>query len=651
MNAREVAPAIVPVMIGTAGHVDHGKTSLVKLLTGCDTDRLREEKARGLTIDLGFAPCRFAGNRLAGIVDVPGHEDFVRNMVAGAASIDILMLVVAADDGMMPQTIEHLRIVSLLRTPKVMAAVTKVDLVDQEMVELVCEEVADFLARAGFPGAPIVPVSNTTFAGINEVRQTLQEMVGAVETQPDPRSFRMHVERVFTVKGYGTVVTGVPVSGRCRAGDGLTLLPGGEDYPVRAIQSYKLDTEEALAGACAAINLRDLNAEAAKRGMTLSAPGVYEAATEAVVHVRNVADGVKLKRLQPAFFHSGTFSCQARMKLIDADELPPLGEAFAHLKLEHPHCLAAGDRYVLRTLSPVDTVAGGVVLAVGVKRIRHSEPGLRQRLQDALSACQGGNYFAATALAGSSIILGREEALKLTHSVGDEASRHLAVAEASGLLLPLGGTGWVVAARTEQLRGGMLKDLARYHAAHPYAWGMEPKLVCRRFGLGTEAFKPLSRILCDDGGIVVRHGRLALKDYAPALSQKQMDWREAILERVESGGIQAPARGNLMKDLGIPAAEMKRLTRLLAEEGRLRQVGVNLVAADVLDECERIVRALFEKIDVVDLPRFREATGASRNLAVALLDRFDAEGMTKRIDEGRILVENGSDEGNQEPTP
>ncbi|MGD0088810.1 MAG: selenocysteine-specific translation elongation factor, partial [Planctomycetota bacterium] len=219
MAERRYKPEFAPALVGTAGHVDHGKTSLVRLLTGCDTDRLPEEKARGLSIDLGFAPCLLPSKRIVGIVDVPGHSDFIRNMVAGAASIDVLLLVIAADDGIMPQTDEHMHIVNLLRAPQVMVALTKTDMVAPERVVQVRESVAAFLARNGFPQAPIVPVSNKTGEGLDELRMALNALVErATLRPPDPRVFRMNVERTFNVKGLGTVVTGIPLSGAITVG-------------------------------------------------------------------------------------------------------------------------------------------------------------------------------------------------------------------------------------------------------------------------------------------------------------------------------------------------------------------------------------------------------------------------------------------------
>lgn len=621
---------IVPAMVGTAGHVDHGKTSLVKLLTGCDTDRLKEEKERGLTIDLGFAPCRLPGNRLVGIVDVPGHEDFIRNMVAGAASIDILMLVVAADDGVMPQTREHLQIVRLLRTARVMAALTKIDLVDADTRRLAQEETAEFLARSGFPDAPVLPVSNRTLEGIGGVRNCLRDMVDDIAKRPDRRSFRMNVERVFSVKGYGTVATGIPISGRLAPGETAELVNAGTRHAVRAVQTYRQNADAAVAGACAALNLRDLPAERVERGLTLAAPGAYAAATTLVARVANVSEGMTLKRLAKVKFHSGTAVTQARVKLLTAEALPPGGEAFAHLRLEQPLVAAAGDRFVLRSLAPVATCAGGVVLAAGVERLKRGERGLADRLRRAAAAAEAGRYAECALLAGTEATADGAQLALL--------SQGLPAAEAAGdgVLLPLGGECWLVREKLPELQKAAEAALRNYHAKHPYVWGMEPGAVCKLLKVPAGAFKNLAKELCARGELKFWHGRLALAEFAPALNAAQIELRETILRLATEGGINAPAVGNIAKEYGPAKADLRLVTRLLTEEGLLLQVGPNLLLRDTAEDCRRKFLEIWRNRSIVTLNDFRTATGAGRNLAVALLESFDAASFSRREGDGRV---------------
>jgi selenocysteine-specific elongation factor len=639
MSIRPVKREVVAAMVGTAGHVDHGKTTLVQMLTGCDTDGLREEKERGLSINLGFAPCVLPGRRLIGIVDVPGHRDFIRNMVAGAASIDVLMLVTAADDGVMPQTAEHMQIIRLLRKPRIMVALTKVDLVDEETLELARDDVSGFLARLGYTGVPIIPTSSVTGEGLVEVRETLHRLVEEVSDRaPDVRRFRMNVERTFSVEGYGTVATGIPTSGRANVGDKLVLLPAGKATAVRAIQLYKNDSEVAFAAACAAINLRDVSAEDLERGMTLVAPDAYEAVDDFVATLECVATDRSLKRRFECKLHVGTSIVDATVKLLDRESLPPGREGLVQVALEQEVTLAAGDRFVIRSLSPVTTVGGGSILAARPGRLKRSSPHLLPRLEAARAAIARDDAFAAELLAGPRILLRDEELRRLTRA--DRAGAEAAIARLveAEVLEDLGAGGWLVAPRLAELAQRVAGELERYHDAHAWSWGMTATHACELLDLPPRSFKGLSRALRRDPRIVVRHGHLAHRDREPELSGKQIERREQILARVEEGGIRPPALGDLSQKLGIAAADMKPLVRMLVDEGIVRVIGSNLLSSRVYEQVRGQLRELFEIRTEVGLAEFREATGASRNLAWSLLDAFDGEGLTRKVGDVRVLA-------------
>jgi selenocysteine-specific elongation factor len=629
---------ILPVMVGTAGHVDHGKTALVKHLTGCDTDRLREEKERGLTIDLGFAPCYLNDGSVVGIVDVPGHEDFIRNMVAGAACIDVLMLVIAADDGVMPQTDEHLKIVKLLRTPRVFVALTKIDLVDEDHLAIVREDIASFLGRNGFPDAPVIACSSKTFDGLNDVREQLHAVVDGIKRVPDPRAFRMNIERSFSIQGYGTVATGVPASGRAAIGDKLEILPEGKATAVRALQSYKLDAESAPAGACAALNLRDLEVSDVVRGGTVAARGIYRATDSALLYVENVSETMKLKRREQVRFHSGTAAVGARTRLLEGDELLPGRAGFVQVMLAEPLVLAAGDRFVIRSLTPVGTLAGGQVLSARGARIKRSEAGLSERLAAARDAAISGDYLLSELLAGPGAVLDRAELLRLTQLPLPEAEKAVAVAADSGDVEDLGAGGWLVSARASGLAAEIAGALSRYHAKNKYAWGMEPGNVCRQIGLPAGCFEKLKRHLTANGDVVMRHGYLARADWEPALSAQQMQLRGKLLARLESAGSNAPARGDLVAEMAVSESDMRLVLRLLAEEGLASVFKSNIILTSVVDQCREKLLELFGKAEVVGISEFRGAAGLSRNLAVAILESFDAEKLTRRCEGGRKLM-------------
>jgi len=639
MPVIKAVPEILHAIVGTAGHVDHGKTSLVRLLTGCETDRLPEEKARGMSIDLGFAPCMLRGRRVVGVVDVPGHKDFIRNMVAGATSIDVLLLVVAADDGVMPQTDEHVKIIKLLRGgPQVMVALTKIDMVSADMLELAKADVAAFMAKAGFADAPIIPVSNKTGEGVGEVLSTIEQLVDVVRGRTDDRrGFRMNVERVFAVKGYGTVVTGIPVSGRVRVGEKLEVLPSGREAAVRTIQSYKYDSESASANCCCAVNLRDIEPEEVTRGQTVARPGVYRATRELVVSLRNEADGVALKRRFRGLLHTGTAMAEASVKLLDCQALQRGHEALAHVVLSEPLAAAAGDRFIIRRISPPATLGGGIVLSARAQKLHKVTEELLARLGQGAEAVGQGDVLLGELVAGPGAILDVAELARLTQCAGADAEQVIRAAAERGQIADLGGGAWIVLSRMGECVESISGALGRYHQANPYTWGMAPAHVCEHFGVNVKNFSRLAKLLAERGGIAIKHGRLALAAFGPAVSAHLISLREQILSQIDSGGVNAPARGNLMKELRIGEPDMRVLERLITEDGTVMVLDGNFMLKSVFDDCRRKLLELFEKTKSVELGAFRDAIGTNRKMALAMLDAFDGEGLTKRIGEGRVL--------------
>lgn len=631
-------PEILHAIVGTAGHVDHGKTSLVRLLTGCETGRLPEEKARGMSIDLGFAPCTLHGKRLVGIVDVPGHKDFIRNMVAGATSIDVLLLVVAADDGVMPQTQEHMNIVKLLRTPQMMVALTKIDMVSPEMVELARQDVAAFLQRAGYPDAPIVPVSNKTGEGIGEIQDTIDRLVEQVQTRrADARAFRMNVERAFSIKGHGTVVAGIPVSGQVAVDQKVELQPHAAELTVRAIQTYRRESETAGAACCSAINVRDIDAAAVIRGMTLAAPSVYLATSELLVSLENVSDDVVLKRRTDVRLHTGTAVVEASLKLVDVDLLAPAETGFAHVALAEPLVVAAGDRFVIRQPSPGMTLGGGTVLSARAQMLRRRAE-VRQRLEQALAAANAGDYLMSELLAGPDAIVEAGEVRRLTQCLPEQSEQAVAAAVGRGQLIDLAGCAYAVAARLSEPVTRITAQLTRYHRENAFTWGMSPNHVCEAMGLPAKAFAPLAAMLCREGSVVVRHGLLALSSFKPPISERLLGLRDLIVQEVQAAGVNGPARGDLMRRLNVVEADMRVLTKLLIQDGTIMMLDGNFILQSVYNGCRDTLQKLFCKQQVVELGAFREAIGSNRKLAVAMLDAFDAEGLTRRVPDGRVLV-------------
>ncbi|MBF0386899.1 MAG: selenocysteine-specific translation elongation factor [Candidatus Omnitrophica bacterium] len=628
---------VVPVMVGTAGHVDHGKTALVKLLTGCDTDCLPEEKQRGMSIDLGFAPCRLSGERMVGIIDVPGHEDFIKNMVAGASAIDVLVLVVAADDGIMPQTVEHLKIVSLLGAPQVMAVITKIDLVTSARQQEVKEAVAAFLAANGFGPARVVLLSNRTGEGLEDVRREIERLVGVVSRAPAAeRAFRMDIERVFSPPGVGTVVTGIPLSGRCAVGDKLELFPGPVATACRAVQKYGYDAREAEAHTCSAITIRDIKASAIKRGMTLAAPGVFKETGALVLAVRNVHESAVIKRRQEMRFCCGTFTRVVWGLLTGRNTLGPGEEGFMQVESGEPMVVAAGDRFLLRTLSPAATIAGGVILSCNVDPRRKKAYLTPERLERARQAAAGQDPFQSELLAGCFTII---DSSVLPGLAGNVNSRAIVAAKVeAGVLRPVGPAQWIAADRVAELEEKLAAVLARYHKDNKAARGMPGAQACSALGLDPACWDGIRALFLDSERIVVEKNVLALRGYSPELSARQEVQKELILKAVLGAEHGVAPYAPLQARLNATDQEMQFLVRLLIEEGLVVAADHYLLSAAEVNAGLKKLKVLFEKCPVVELGAFRQVTGFSRNQAVPILEYFDEQGVTVREGKGRRLV-------------
>jgi len=373
------------ITLGTAGHIDHGKTALIKCLTGCDTDHLKAEKERGMSIDLGFAPCTVSGLEV-GIVDVPGHENFIKTMVAGASGIDGAIFVIAADDGVMPQTREHLDILTLLGVKYGVVALTKVDCVEPERVQNVTAEIKDFLVGTFLEDAPILPVSGITGQGFNVFYEALKELVGTIEPKRTDGVFRLPVERTFSVKGYGTVVTGIPVAGTAKIGEAMTLFPHGTKGRLKAIQVYKRDSEIAMVGQCAALNVPQWDYKTVKRGNVVTLGEYFQpqqwhlCKLRVLAHIKSpLKNGTKIK------FHTGTSEIVATIYLLEESRATAGSDCLVQIRLNEPVVSAPRDRFILRTLSPVQTIGGGMIVEALPEKLKRKHP---QTIQDAKDRAQ-----------------------------------------------------------------------------------------------------------------------------------------------------------------------------------------------------------------------------------------------------------------------
>jgi selenocysteine-specific elongation factor len=639
---RSAPLEIQPIVIGTAGHIDHGKSTLVRALTGVDPDRLKEEKERGLTIDLGFAPLELPDGRRVGIVDVPGHERFVRNMVAGASGIDLVVLVVAADDGVMPQTREHLQIMELLGVERGMVALTKVDAVDPELAELAAADVAELLEGTFLEDAPVLGVSAVTGDGLEAFKDELFRMAAESEPRAASGLFRMPVQRVFHVRGRGTVVTGIPVSGTASVGDTLEVLPGGGRGKVRGMQAYREDAESARAGHSTAINLSDVEHSAVRRGDVVATPNYF--APVRMVGARLTAlpglDRAIGDRI-PIRLHTGTADAPGELVLLDAEELQPGGTGLVQLRLSEPVVCAPGDRFVLRLLSPVVTLGGGVIL----EESRHRLKRFKRFVLDELAHTEESLDDAAGLL--ESVLAREGEALATAEELARSIKR--STPETEQLLERLAGEGrahrtgrtarWLHVDALEAALARTRGAVEGWFTEQPHRSWMDVAELRRLTGL--EA--PLDAALLEELEArevleLAAGGRLRPAGREAAADPRTREVADAVLGKLEASPFQPPAPAELVGAAGASAGDVTRALELLEDEGKLERATAELVyAASAMERVREEVRSNCERHGHLEIPELRDALGTTRKFLIPLLEHLDAVGFTMRQGAHRVL--------------
>ncbi len=630
----------VTVTLGTAGHVDHGKTALVKLLTGCDCDTLPEERARGMTIDLGFAVCRLPDGRQVGIVDVPGHERFIHNMVAGASGIDAAILVIAADDGIMPQTLEHFHIVRLLGISAGFVALTKIDLVEPARLAALIPEIRALTAGSFLDGGPIVPVSAKTGAGFDDFYGAVVAAVDRAARREAAGAFRMHVEYAFVKQGIGTIVSGIPRFGTVRVGDSLDLLPDGGLHKVRGLQVYGAEAEAGRAGECIALRLGDLAAADVRRGMVLATPGYCTPTrlVDARLHLMPNLDR-PLKPRSPVRFHVGTADVTGHLVFSGAEPPAPGSDRLVQVQLDQPVVAAPGDLFVIRSLSPAHTLGGGPVIAGDTVK-------LRARREDWVAAVAERERAAgdpAAALAYALQTAGRqprrsEDLAKSAFLDLDTARARLAEMARAGAAIALPGGRYASAAAADAARAELVAALARRHDAAPLNFGFARKDVFP--GLTADRLLTdwaLARLTAA-GDVRETAAGLALTARAPRLSPAQAGLADALRALFRKAGLCPPNRDEARARLGAAAAEFAAVLQHLLQAGELVALDDKVVLhPEPLDAARRLLLAHLEGHGHIDAATFRDLAHTSRKVAIPLLEYWDRQGLTKRIGDRRTL--------------
>lgn len=631
------------LVIGTAGHIDHGKTALVRALTGVDTDRLPAEKQRGITIDLGFAALELGDVRLA-LVDVPGHERFIRNMLAGATGLDLALLVVAADDSVMPQTREHLEILRLLGLSGGLVALTKCDLAEPSWLGLVEEEVRALVAGTFLEGAPLVRTAATTGEGIDALKAALRELGERAPRRDDPGLFRLAIDRSFTIPGHGTVVTGTVASGSVAVGDDLAWLPAGRAVRVRGLQRHDRPVERVARGARAAVNLVGVHHAEVRRGQELAAPGYLEPTRVLSAEVRASADAPRSLRHRGRYrLHLGTAEVTASLALLEADEVRPGGVSLAQLFLAEPVVAVSGQPVVLREESPPATLGGGRVLAPTGRRIRRRDRGEVARLGRLRSTDPAARAVAA--LGGFGLRPWTEPALcREAGLAAAEVAPVVAALTASGALveLPVGPrrTVRVIGEVAEALEDRALRALARLHAARPRQSSIPRAHVAAEFpDLGNDALVAgLIDRLKAKGRVVADARTVALKGFEPRLSQGEKRLKSDIVESLRAGGFSPPEVADLVASAGARGPVVPELLALLREEERAVEISPQLfLEFEAASGLRRRVADRLAGGAAMTMAELRDLLGTTRKYAVPIGEYLDRIGLTLRDGDARRL--------------
>jgi len=633
-----------PVVIGTAGHIDHGKTALVRRLTGIDTDRLKEEKERGISIDLGFAHHTLPSGRRIAIVDVPGHERFVKNMLAGATGVDLVLLVVAADEGVMPQTREHLAIVNLLRVTRGVVALTKSDLVDADTLGVVRSEVEDLLRPTPLRGLPIIPVSSVTGAGVDELTQALETAVEQTPGRASEGLVRYPIDRVFSVEGIGTVVTGTLWSGAVRPGDALELQPSGKAVRIRQIQVHDRTVDLAQAGQRVALAIHGIPRESVTRGDWLCTPGSARPSHLLDVRLELLPSAPRVLGSRTRLrCHLGASELLGRAVLLERDALPPGESTWAQLRLEEPAVAASGDRVVIRSYSPAVTIAGATVVDPAPAKRSRLKPGDGARLETLLSGSAMEKLAALAEEAGSAGIAGEGASVRLgsiAQSVTEAASAAVAAAisvHAEAKLVRLRDGRLLTPASWNRALEDVVQAVGRYAEANRLRDGIpkgELKSQLQR-ELPGPVFEEALEILTSGGRLSLRGDRVALPRAGPALSPKQEQLLGEIERRLAGKGFQVPDVSELTQ--GMVAERAGDLIRYLVDSGRAVKVTSQLLYPRGLwDELENRLRAHFKESPSLSMGAFKELAQVSRKYAVPMLEHLDRTGLTRREGDDRV---------------
>ncbi len=619
-------------VIGTAGHVDHGKSTLVQALTGIDPDRLAEEKAREMTIDLGFAWLTLPDEQAVGVVDVPGHRDFIENMLAGVGSIDLALLVIAADEGIMPQTREHLAILHLLDVSNAIVVLTKTDLVeDPEWLDLVTLDVMALLEDTRLAGAPVLPVSARTGAGLPDLITALASALAASPPRPDMARPRLPIDRVFTISGFGTVVTGTLLDGRLRVGDEVSIEPVGLPARVRGLQTHQESLDHAVPGSRVAVNLSGVATEDIRRGDVLTVTGLYPSTRLLDASFDYLPDGtLPLRHNMEVKFFTGAAEVLARVRLVGDEQLLPGETGWLQLHLEKPVTVAKGDRFILRIPSPAQTIGGGVILdSSPTHRWRRFKPEVLGRFETLASGTPEDLILQAVS---GKLLCGIDDLQALLSLNQDSLHEAVAALLTNNALVELSPGLYAGASRLNAMLEQMLDAVRGYHAGYPLRPGMPREGLRSQLQIPGRAYPLLLNRLAEDGKLVLDGALVRLTGFEIRFSEAQQTAIDALLARMTGDPVNTPSIPGIKTELGEDVYEA------LVSMGVLKPVTTSVVyTSDTYDWLAARVREYLAEHGSITVAEARDLFGSTRKYMLALLEYLDAVGMTRRDGDVRLL--------------
>ncbi len=628
------------LVVGTAGHIDHGKTTLIKALTGIDTDRWEEEKKRGMTIDLGFAHLELPNGTLAGIVDVPGHEKFIKNMLAGAHGLDLVLFVIAADEGIMPQTEEHLTVCQVLGTKNGIVVLTKKDLVDEDWLELVKEEVKEFTKGTFLEGAPVIPVSAKTGEGIGELLKALEKLSEEIEPRSSEGILRLPVDRSFTVKGFGTVVTGTLLSGRVSAGDEVEILPAGLKTKVRGVQVHGKPVDTAFAGQRTALNLASVSKEEVKRGDLLATPGYLKPTkmVDAVLELSKNASVIVESGFK-VHFHHLTSETEGEVYLIDREELLPGESALVQIRLRDPVVPVYGDRFVVRNYSPARVIGGGWVVnplpeRKFRKRFRKSYLSFLKPLIDGDKEKQ--LIHLVSHFPG---LLTEKDLIQRLGLTPQKAKELVEEAVKEGKLLKFEGR-FYPPDYLNEIRQNLLKAVEDYHRKFPVSPGINRESLRSSLKLAGELFNSVVEGLIEEGILEEENSYLKLSGFKPKAEGEFKDIVEKLETASREGRFTPPSLKEFSKSEGIPEEKVYMAASYLVREKRYHKIGDFLFSPESFEKIKEILKEHFGKNETLSVSEFKDHIGVSRKFAIPILEYLDLLGLTERRGNERVRGRN-----------